>query len=266
MRTKTLQHQGSTLFYRIQGDGPCVVLLPGFGEDGTVWRNLWNQLPGFLLLIPDLPGTGRSGMMGTGTMDELGAVLHTLLQAEGIDRCVLIGHSMGGYVALAFLERYPEMVAGLGLFHSTAFADTPAKKETREKGIAFMEKYGAGPFLATTTPNLFAPAAENKKQALVAEALQVMQGAQVSALTAYYRGMMARPDRTYLLRDRPFPILFVLGKHDTAIPLADGLQQAHLPQWADVHLLQNSGHMGMMEEPEECNKLIRYYLDIVPFT
>lgn len=266
MHSKIFEHQGSRLHYYFRGEGPCVVLIPGFGEDGTIWRHQWDNLPGFRLLIPDLPGTGRSPMQGSGAMEEIATLLYRLLGSEGVDRCVLIGHSMGGYVALAFLEQYPNLVAGLGLVHSTAFADTDAKKEIRKKGIAFIEKHGAQSFLATTTPNLFAPADAGRVQELIAEAMQVMATAQTEALVAYYRGMMARPDRTHLLCNQHFPILLVLGKNDTAVPLADGLQQAHLPQWADVHLLQNSGHMGMMEEPEECNKLIRYYLGIVPYT
>lgn len=266
MQTNTIELNGKRLFYRTWGDGPCVVLLHGFGEDGEIWHHQWHRLAGCRLLIPDLPGSGHSEMMADMSMEGLASAVYHLLQKEGISRCILIGHSMGGYIALAFLEQYPEMVAGLGLFHSSAFADSEAKKETREKGIAFMEKQGAALFLETTTPNLYAPQSREQRKELVQTHIDRMKNASAAALIAYYRSMMQRPDRTVLLQHNKIPFLFVLGKYDAAVPLSDGLQQAHLPAVAHVHLLQASGHMGMVEEPEQSCILLQQFIAAVPFT
>lgn len=266
MQTKTIELNGSTLYYRQTGEGPCVLLVHGFGEDGEIWHNQWDQLPGFRLLIPDLPGSGRSQLTADLSMEGMATTLRNLLAHEGIERCVLIGHSMGGYISLAFLEQYPELVTALGLFHSSAFADSESKKETREKGIAFVQKFGAALFLETATPNLYAPENKTEEKGLVQAHLNLVKDASLEALEAYYRAMMARPDRTHLLRDNKIPFLFVLGKYDQAVPLADGLQQAHLPLLTDVHLLQHSGHMGMVEEPQESNKLMQEFLSRIPYT
>lgn len=264
MHTETIEWNGHALFYRSTGAGPCVVLLHGFGEDGAIWHNQWNELHGFRLLIPDLPGSGLSGMVPDLTLEALADVIFNLLQHENIERCTFIGHSMGGYIALAFLEKYPQVVGGLGLFHSSAFADSDEKKEVRKKGIHFIEKQGAGIFLQTTIPNLYAPETKENKSDLVQTHINGVKGASGEALIAYYRAMMARPDRTMLLQQNKIPFLFVLGKHDTAVPLADGLAQAHLPQIAQVGLLEQSGHMGMVEQPDQSNELLQAFLALIP--
>jgi pimeloyl-ACP methyl ester carboxylesterase len=264
MHPEKIELNGQPFFYRSSGEGPCVVLLHGFGEDGAIWHNQWHHLDGYRLLIPDLPGSGLSNAVPDMSMEGLATVIYNLLQQENVDRCTLIGHSMGGYIALAFLEMYPEKVAALGLFHSSALADSDAKKETREKGIAFIEKNGALLFLQTTIPNLYAPETKEKRNGLVQTHIEGVKEASGAALVAYYRAMMARPDRTKLLQQNKIPFLFVLGKHDTAVPLADGLAQAHMPQIAQVGLLELSGHMGMVEQPDQSNKLLQDFLALQP--
>lgn len=255
--------EGNPLHYRTAGNGPCVVLLHGFGETGTIWDGQVPALQGYRLVVPDLPGSGRSPMIEDMSMEGLAAAIYQLLVHLEINRCVLIGHSMGGYIALAFWEQYPQMLKGIGLFHSTAFADSDEKKATREKGIRFIEKNGAAPFLETATPNLYSEESRQKAPGLIPAHIELVKDASAAALTAYYRSMMQRPDRTVLLQQNKIPVLFVLGKHDTAVPLEDGLKQAHLPALAHVHLLQHSGHMGMKEEPEQSNGLLQAFLNTI---
>lgn len=264
MHTGTIELDGAPLFYRSCGKGHCVLLVHGFGENGAIWHQQWSALAGYRLLIPDLPGSGLSAPVADMSMEGLATALYRLLQKEGFARCTIIGHSMGGYIALAFLEQYPEMVTALGLFHSSAFADSDEKKEVRKKGIAFIEKQGAAVFLQTTIPNLYAPQTRENKKEVVQRHIDAVQNASGAALGLYYRSMMERPDRTVLLQQNKIPYLFVLGKYDTAIPFSDGLKQAHLPNMAQVHLLQESGHMGMVEEPEQSNKLLKAFLALSP--
>jgi pimeloyl-ACP methyl ester carboxylesterase len=264
MHTGTIELNGLSFFFRSMGEGPCVVLLHGFGEDGAIWRNQWHGLGNHRLLIPDLPGSGLSQMVPDMSMEGLAAVILSLLQKENVSSCTLIGHSMGGYIALAFLEKYPEKVAALGLFHSSALADSEAKKETREKGIRFIESQGAALFLQTTIPNLYAPQTVAEQKDLVQEHIDSMRNASGAALIAYYRSMMQRPDRTKLLQQNKIPFLFVLGKYDTAVPMADGLAQAHLPPVAQVGVLEQSGHMGMVEQPNQSTTLLQEFLALKP--
>ena len=134
---------------------PVLVLLHGFGEDSRIWDQQQLLATECHLLTPDLPGTRGTAPPPAWTMDALADFVKAQLDREGIEKIVLVGHSMGGYVALAFAERWPERLLGLGLFHSTAFADTEQKKETRRKGIAFIKANGATAFLRTSLPGLY---------------------------------------------------------------------------------------------------------------
>lgn len=258
---RQLMYNGSVVNYQRVGAGPTVVLLHGFGESGAVWGFQKDALAKhFQLLIPDLPGSGASQLINDMSMEGFADVVYALLQHEHIVRCVLIGHSMGGYIALAFAERYESLLYGLGLFHSSAYADSSEKKATRQKGIAFIKEQGAAEFLKTTIPGLYNPATKDRKPALIEQQVAAAQGFAAEALVAYYEAMMQRPDRTKLLRQTALPVLFVLGKWDTAVPLQDGLAQCHLPQLAYIHVLHNSGHMGMAEEPERSTALLTDFL------
>lgn len=263
MQEKEIKYKGGKLFYRLQGEGPAVMLVHGFGEDGSIWSHQWDALPGYRLLIPDLPGSGKSILSEDVSMEGLADTLHYLLQNEGISTCTVIGHSMGGYVALAFAERHGHLLQGLGLFHSTAYADSEEKKKTRQKGIEFIEKWGAVPFLQTTIPNLYSSVTKEQQPNLIEAHLKSAEGFQKAALICFYQSMMQRPDRVAVLKQNKLPVLFVLGRYDTAVPLQDGLQQAHQPAWSYVHILEQSGHMGMCEEPEKSNELLREFLSSI---
>jgi pimeloyl-ACP methyl ester carboxylesterase len=275
MQQKEISYNGKRLFYRLQGEGPLVVLLHGFGEDGTVWKSQFNIFSKHTLIVPDLPGSGQSEMIEDMSMEGLAEVVREIIKEEtnnqslridssplGLGGVILIGHSMGGYITLAYAEKYPDDLAAFGLFHSTAFADTEEKKETRRKGIAFVEKHGAFEFLKTAIPNMYGPATKEANPQLIEEHLQSLQQFSKAALIAYYESMIKRPDRTQVLKQNKFPVLFVLGKFDTAVPLQDGLQQSHLPGVSHVHILENSGHMGMCEEIDKSNDLLRKFVDL----
>jgi pimeloyl-ACP methyl ester carboxylesterase len=194
------------------------------------------------------------------SLEGLAEAVHFMLQQEGIERCVLIGHSMGGYVALVFADRYEKLLNGFGLFHSTAFADNDEKKATRKKGIRFIQDHGAFNFLKTSIPNTYSPATKETTPALMEQQLEQARHFSNEVLIGYYEAMMQRPDRTDLLRTTNLPVLFIMGRHDTAVPLADSLAQCYLPQLAYIHVLERSGHMGMVEEPEQSNAFLYHFL------
>jgi pimeloyl-ACP methyl ester carboxylesterase len=262
MEQKQLTFQDRKLSYRVSGKGPAIVLLHGFGEDSTVWRNQVDLFPDHRLVIPDLPGSGLSQTIDNMSMEGLAHSVLAVLRAEKIDHCVMIGHSMGGYITLAFADHYKEKLKGFGLFHSTAYADSEEKKEARRKGIQFIGQYGALEFLKTTTPNLYAPVSQKEHRHLIEEHLLSVHNFSAEALVSYYDAMMSRPDRTHLLRMTQLPVLFVVGRHDTAVPFNDAMQQSHLPRLSYIHILENSGHMGMVEEPAESNKALVSYLKL----
>lgn len=252
MLEKEIDYKGKRLFYRTAGSGPAVVLLHGFGEDGTIWRNQFDLFPAHQLIVPDLPGSGRSEAIEDMSMEGMAEAMAALVKG----RFTLIGHSMGGYITLAFTQKYPERLSAFGLFHSTAFADSEERKQKRRDGIEVIKTKGADVFLETFVPGLYSPVTKAERPALIDEHLTSLRNADDKTLVSYFEAMMARPDRTNVLKESRTPVLFVMGKHDTAVPLADGLKQCHLPQLAYIHLLQNSAHEGMVEEAEETNKIL----------
>ena len=258
---KTILYQSKKIFYRSFGAGKPVMLVHGFGEDGNVWETQVEFLKNnYYLIVPDLPGSGRSEMIADMSMEGMAEVLHSIIHEENIDQWTVIGHSMGGYITLALVESYWNHVKAFGLFHSSAFADTEEKKETRKKGIEFINKNGAFEFLKTATPNLFSPNSKSQIPNSIEQFISTLANFSPDSLVAYYNAMMRRPDRTSILKNSKNPVLFVAGEHDNAIPLNDVLKQCHLPEKSYFHVLKKSGHMGMMEEPENANRILEEYL------
>ena len=259
--TKEILYQNKKIVYQIIGTGKPVILVHGFGEDATVWRNqiafLQNK---FRLIIPDLPGSGKSEIIDDMSMEGMAEVIHEIIHAENIEACPVIGHSMGGYITLALAEEYPNHLSALGLFHSSAYADSEEKKATRRKGIGFINQHGAFEFLETSTPNLFSQQTKDERPELIDEQLAGLDNFSSLALVSYYEAMMQRPDRTQLLRETTVPVLFIMGEHDVAVPLKDGLEQCHLPEKSYIHILRQSGHMGMLEEMEKSNSALKKIL------
>jgi len=259
---KTIQYEDRVLAYRVEGAGPPLVLLHGFAEDGTIWESQMTYLKNkYTLIIPDLPGCGRSAALDREISIEAAAeALKAILDAENIRECVGIGHSMGGYIILAFAEKYPERLKAAGLFHSTAYADSEEKKATRRKCIDFIHQHGAAAFIRQTTPNLFAASTRAQNPALVEALTERYLSFDPLSLIAYYEAMIRRPDRTEVLRQFAGPFLFVIGEEDQAVPLAASLPQTYLPGLAHIHLLGQAGHLGMLEDPARSNAILDSFL------
>lgn len=257
---------GKKIFYRVTGNGRPVMLVHGFGETGDVWKQQVEFFKNDLtLIVPDLPGSGQSGITADMSMEGMAEILKTILAAElpttgKENKVTMIGHSMGGYITLAFAEKYSEMLDAFGLFHSTAYADTEEKKATRRKGMAFIGEHGAFEFLKTSTPNLFSPRYRDENPESVGEFVESLNNFLPGALVLYYESMIKRPDRTAILKKSRMPVLFIMGEFDNAIPLQDGLKQCHLPERAYINILHRSGHMGMLEETDKSNRLLKEFL------
>lgn len=251
------------LFYRDLGNGLPVILVHGFAEDGTTWDNQAAGLGSFCrLLIPDLPGSGRSPLLpGNCSIDGLADIINRLLDHLRIEKCIMIGHSMGGYITLAFAEKHPQRLIAFGLFHSTAYPDTEDKIAARRKSIEFIARNGSAAFIRSSTPNLFSAYTREHRPELVEAAINKWSGFSPDALVGYYEAMIARPDRTAVLRQFHGPILFIIGEDDTVVPLNLALGQCHLPAISHLHLVSHTGHQGMQESPQKCNEIIRDFLN-----
>ncbi len=261
---KTIETNGGTLFYRDIGSGQPVLLLHGFAEDGAVWEAVSQGLSeNVRLLIPDLPGSGRSSLLGETTIESMATIVKEMLDREDIERCILIGHSMGGYIALAFAEAYPERLSAFGFFHSTAYADSEEKKAGRLKSIAFIREHGAAPFIRQSTPNLFAAETREGRPGLVEDMIGRYQGFSVDALAAYLGAMMRRPDRVSVLARSGVPVLFIIGEKDQVVLPEQALAQVAVPALSYIQMLPKAGHMGMLEEPAAGAAIIQSFVTFV---
>ena len=157
-------------------------------------------------------------------------------KAEDLEGACIFGHSMGGYIALAFAEKYDKRLNGFGLLHSSSFPDTDEKRSVRKKGIEFMKQHGGFEFLKTSTPNLFSPQTKDKMPALVDEFIDSLRNFEAPSLVSYYEAMMQRPDRTAVLKKINVAVLLIAGEYDNAVPLKDSLSLAHLPRKAYLRL------------------------------
>ncbi|MDI3320034.1 alpha/beta fold hydrolase [Pinibacter soli] len=258
---KTISINNKKLAYTVHGSGAPVMLLHGFAEDHEVWANQVAVLEkNYTVIIPDLPGSGGSDKLDEISMETMAETVKSILENEKIGQAVVIGHSMGGYIALAFAEKYPQFLKGLGLFHSTAFPDTEEKKETRRKGIEFIKKNGAYLFIKQTTPNLFTENYKLKNSDKVVTFIEHLKDFEAESLIAYYYAMIARPDRTLVLKNFSKPVLLIIGKNDIAVPYKDSLALSHLSSTTYVTILEHSAHMGMMEEISKSNEALESYL------
>lgn len=259
-----MQKTHNHIAYEDTGKGPVVVLLHGFAEDSTVWRHQIAHLSAhYRVIAPDWPGSGLSPLGAAPSMEHFADLLHALLSHESIDRCCVIGHSMGGYAALAFAESYAGQLTGLGLFHSTAFPDTPEKIQLRRRSQEFMRENGAPPFIRQSTPNLFGAKFKEAHPDEVDALLQRSSVFTADALVGYYEAMIHRPDRTHILSGNHVPVLLIGGVLDNAVPLPDTLKQASLAPMTFLHLLEDTAHMGMWEAPIASEKILTDYLGYI---
>ncbi|HEY5406861.1 MAG TPA: alpha/beta hydrolase [Ginsengibacter sp.] len=263
---KQIIFKNKKIFYRAEGKGKPVMLLHGFAEDGRIWNDQFRKLKEkFFVIVPDLPGSGSSELLyGEICIEDYADVIKAIVDAELANedqkKFTLIGHSMGGYITLAFAEKYPELLNAFGLFHSTAYADDDTKKEIRKKGIEFIKNNGVELFLKNTTANLFSEKTKETKPGLVDNLITNSKYFSAEALIQYYKAMIERPDRTNVLKTFEKPILFIIGKKDNAVPLKASLEQCHIPVISHLKILQNTGHVGMWEEKKEANAFLLKFL------
>ncbi|HEX4849674.1 MAG TPA: alpha/beta hydrolase, partial [Puia sp.] len=234
-----------------------------------IWNHQIDHLKSkFRLVIPDIPGSGSSSPLihfekgkPPATMEDYADCFIYLLDQEGISTCDLIGHSMGGYIALAIAERYPSRLKKLGLFQSTAYPDSEEKKEARRKSNDIIRSYGSAAFLEQSIPNLFDESFRKKSPEIVQNLIERYANFLPEVLVSYYEAMILRPERIQILRKFENPLLFIIGENDRAVPLDQSLQQCHLPQISYIHILENTAHMGMLEHPDETNRMLENFLD-----
>ena len=236
-----------------RGSAP-LVLLHGYPLDHHLWDEVVPLLEDtFDLILPDLRGFGESTTVDSPyTMEDYASDIAGLLDQLGIQETAIAGHSMGGYVALAFARLYPERVSGLGLVSSQVLADAPDRKEGRYKSAAEVAENGIGSVVATMTPKF---TADEKLQGFARTSMERQQpAAYIGALKA----MAERIDSTPLLSSLDVPVVVIHGDADALIPVDRAREvKAALPQAYFVEI-SDAGHMPMMEAKEKTAEALKH--------
>jgi pimeloyl-ACP methyl ester carboxylesterase len=186
-------------------------------------------------------------------MDLMAEAVKAVLHDLQLRRYVLIGHSMGGYVAMAFAEKYMDNLRGVVLFHSTAVADSDEKKAGRDKAIKVAKK-SKEKYLKESVKKLFFPINIKKHPELLVKAISIANNTSVQGIVAAIEGMKQRRNTEVVLQFCNCPVLFIAGLHDLLLPLDLHQHQFKLPKQHQLILLEQSAHMGFYEEPEAVNK------------
>lgn len=245
--------------YRELGSGPELILLHGFPMNQHVWDDFSKKLcTSYKVVTIDLPGFGRSaGLPGGFTLEEIAHVLISFLREKRYSRPIIVGHSLGGYVALAMAEMEPGLFRGLCLFHSTALADSDEKKDSRNKVLEFIEKHGVQAFTSNFIGQLYA----DPQHQSITKVKNLAAQASIEAVVGYTRAMRDRRDRTHVITTFPSPLLFLAGEKDQGIPVDTLWNQASLNSKAEVEILSGVAHMGMFEAEGTAAKKILNFAD-----
>jgi pimeloyl-ACP methyl ester carboxylesterase len=247
------------------GQGQPLVLIHGFCEDSRIWQTIAPALAQqHKLFLVDLPGFGQTALANaaeTETVENMADRIAFTLQNLGVEKCTVIGHSLGGYVTLAMAERHPQMLSGLGLFHSTAYNDTEERKAIRQKQAEFVNNNGAIPYVKTLIPTLFAQKFEHDR--LLEEALAIGKECSAQGIVNALQAMRQRPERLDVLKNAQVPVLIIAGAEDDIIPVEKLSYQASLPARCQFELFEKSGHMGQLEEPEISFEVINDFMGFV---
>lgn len=258
MQTTTLRQGALDIAYRVHGTGgPTLVLLHGFCGDGRYWDPIVSDLSAdFKLVIPDLRGHGASSVpSGPYRIEEMAEDIELWLQALDIQDVWMFGHSLGGYITLAYAEAYPERLRGWGLIHSTAYPDAEPAKENRLKGMNTIRDEGLKTFVDELIPKLFAP---NHKESM-ADSIEAMKqigyGTAPEGAIATLDAMRTRVDRRGIIERSSVPVALIAGSEDGLIPV----EKVHAVQGPHIQsdTIQDCGHMGMIEAPTQMASLLR---------
>ena len=254
--------RNTPIVYTEKGSGAAVVLLHGYLESSEIWGNFLDLLAqNFRVISIDLPGHGLSGTIeDVHSMKLMAEAVNTVLDALDLKKVFIVGHSLGGYVAQAFLEKYPWKLFGICLFHSSPLADTAARKVKREKEIDFIEKGRFHLICSFGIEDSFAPENVERLKKEVERAKQIALRTPEKGAIAALRGMKERPDRQFLLKETTVPLFFILGKHDANLPADLLLSIASRTHTGESLLLNHTAHMGFVEEPDICREVLSSFI------
>lgn len=242
-----------------------MVLLHGFCESADIFSRLITELrPAAKVLAPNLPGhAGNPWGAGLRSMGHAADWLRDFLDEQKVVQCILVGHSLGGYIAAAFAERYPKRLNGLAMLHSTALSDSEERQQNRNKALEFIARNGTEPFLKAFVESLFYDPVPNPTNlAWKVELHRITSQTDPEAVTDFIRIMRDRDDRVAALKALKVPVMYIMGEHDSLVPPVRSVDELSRVELALLHRISEAGHMGMYEAPEKVLAAIESLIEI----
>ncbi|WP_268848519.1 alpha/beta fold hydrolase [Flavobacterium aestivum] len=258
---ETLLYKNTQISYSDTGKGTAVVLLHGFLENKTMWDVYVSELSRKNRIITiDLLGHGETESLGyIQTMEENADVVHEVLSKLRIRKAILVGHSMGGYVALAFAELYPEKMKGLVLLNSTSKEDSPERKKNRDRAIKAVKK-DYETFIRLSIANLFSEESREKHIVEIEEVKTQALKTPLQSIIASLEGMKIRKDREVLLHTTNYPKLLILGEKDPVLNYEENKKQ--IEDTAVELVTFPDGHVSSIENQTELLDVLTSFIKI----
>jgi pimeloyl-ACP methyl ester carboxylesterase len=240
-----------TFHYNKFGQGEkSLIFLHGYAERKEMWdefcEKLQTYIPDYSIYALDIPGFGDCPLFPSiQQLSHMSEYLRDFMRSLKIEKAHFAGHSMGGYILVDFVIKYPETTQSACLINSHIFSDSEDKKAIRDRTIKFISIYGADKFVKSFFPELFADKEKNK----VALAKMIQLGNTVSkkSLIAFMKFIRDRPDQSKKLQDLEIPFHFLVGEQDLSIPHDISLKQISFPQKSTATVFKNSAHMLIFE-------------------
>ena len=253
------------LAYTDVGTGPPIVLIHGYPFNRSLWTEQTEALNSkYRVVVPDLRGFGESDSSeGTATMARMAEDVAALMDALAIERAVIGGLSMGGYVALAFARMFPARVKALVLADTRAQADTEEGKQTRHQQAEKALSEGMAGIADAMLPKLLTPDTVSKRPELVKRVRDMMLKTKPDGAAAALLGMAERDDQTEFISSIRVPALILVGREDAITPVADSEKMQSRIEGSRLVVIENAGHVSNLEQTEQFNDALLGFLSTV---
>jgi 3-oxoadipate enol-lactonase len=248
--------------FDVVGEGLPVVLLHGFPFNRSMWREQAASLSvGYQIITPDLRGHGESELSETATMALMASDVAALMDELKIERAVVGGLSMGGYVTLAFYHLYPERVRALVLADTRAQADTDEAQELREQQALKILSEGMQPIADAMLPKILSTVTLDEQPETVARVREMILSTKPEGAAAALRGMAVREDRRDLLPQIDVPALIIVGSEDAITPPELSREMHQEIRGSRLEVIEGAAHVSNLERPSEFNRALKTFLD-----
>lgn len=260
MESKKIEVGNTAVSYFDKGEGKTIVLIHGFAGSKLYWEKVMPDLSvNNRVIAIDLPGHGDSAMgQGKYSIEDMAGLIKELLDLLGLEKVTMFGHSLGGYITLAFSELFPQYLEGFALVHSTANPDSDEAKAGRESNAKKVLEEGMDSFIQGLSQKLFSPANLEENAQDIKTTVKIGMSTSIQGVVSALLAMRDRINRNYVLEETNLPVLLIAGEQDQIIP-PDKTFTVNKPN-IQQFTIKGAGHMSMYEQPEELVKIMEDFL------